>query len=123
MVRISAFALLAFAVSALAAPQNPATSAAPGQFVDYNGNPLSPENLAKLKEADKKVEKANAELIATFTPEQKKKADESMAAWVEGEKILGAKFPQGTGEQTGTAGGKRSLAQAHKPVSRVRKPF
>ncbi|KAK4095463.1 hypothetical protein VFPFJ_04420 [Purpureocillium lilacinum] len=71
MVRISALTLLAFAVSALAAPQAPAESGAPEQVLDLAGNPVSAEKAKELQGMDGQLAKVDEQLFGSFSQEQK----------------------------------------------------
>ncbi|OAA36502.1 hypothetical protein BBO_08084 [Beauveria brongniartii RCEF 3172] len=68
MVRISAVALLAFAVSALAAPQAPED--ANETILDFEGNPLPEAKQKEFLELDKEGQKKFDELVASYTEKQ-----------------------------------------------------
>ncbi|EJP61241.1 uncharacterized protein BBA_09818 [Beauveria bassiana ARSEF 2860] len=68
MARIAAVALLAFAVSALAAPQAPEDTNEP--ILDFEGNPLSEAKQKEFLELDQEGQKKYDELVATYTKEQ-----------------------------------------------------
>ncbi|KAM3506490.1 hypothetical protein MY11210_007531 [Beauveria gryllotalpidicola] len=69
MVRIAAVSFLAFAVSALAAPQTPA-DAANEPILDIKGNPLPEDKQKEFLELDVEGQNKFDELVATYTKKQ-----------------------------------------------------
>ncbi|OAQ67712.1 hypothetical protein VFPPC_13567 [Pochonia chlamydosporia 170] len=85
MVRISAVAILAFAASAIAAPQAPSAPASapaaaptPIPVTDFNGKPVSKEISDQVLAMEKEIDAKSEELFKSFT-EPQKKLDKEMA--------------------------------------------
>ncbi|TWU71482.1 hypothetical protein ED733_000670 [Metarhizium rileyi] len=68
MVRIAAISLLAFAVSALAAPQGPSNDNE--EILNSQGKPLSENKKAEFMKLQEEGDKKFQSLLKTYTPKQ-----------------------------------------------------
>ncbi|KAG8410957.1 hypothetical protein J3459_016780 [Metarhizium acridum] len=87
MVRVTALAILAFAASALAAPQGPNNGS--DQIFDFKGKPLTGEKKAKFLDLDTQGEAKFRELVASYTPEQEKMEQELNSIHEQQDDLLG----------------------------------
>ncbi|KID94551.1 hypothetical protein MAJ_09491, partial [Metarhizium majus ARSEF 297] len=87
MVRFTAIAILAFAASALAAPQGSNTGG--DQIFDFNDKPLKGDKKAKFLDLEKQGDAKFEELTKTYTPEQQQLENDLNSIHSQMDEILG----------------------------------
>ncbi|KID64132.1 uncharacterized protein G6M90_00g065900 [Metarhizium brunneum] len=87
MVRFTAIALLAFAASALAAPQGANNGG--DQIFDFNDKPLKGDKKTKFLDLEKQGDAKFEELTKTYTPEQQQLENDLNSIHSQMDDILG----------------------------------